>query len=118
VVVLLGVWNFGRAAALWRQLGWIEELPLVPEPRIRLMIAFVWGFLFLASAMALRSGLPQTRILLPLLLAAYGVYEFGIIALYSTERSAILLILSYGLMTLIASWVLIRPAARAYFQTD
>lgn len=116
--VFLSVWNLARAAVLWRQLQWLGTLPLVPEPRFRLIMAVIWAFLFLLSAVALGLGYPRTRFFLPLLIAAYGVYEFGLIALYATEPPAILPILLYGLFTMLVAGALNRPAAKVYFQSN
>lgn len=116
-VVLLGVWNLGRVVALWRQLRWLEELPLTFEPRFRLMFALIWGILFLASAVALRIGQPRSRQVLPLLIIAYGVYEIGMIAIFSLEKPALLPVLLYSLFALWIAWAMYRPTTKAYFDS-
>jgi hypothetical protein len=117
VVVVLGLWNVGRAVALGRQVAWLSDLPLVPDPRLRMIMALIWGALFLTAAVALRRGRLWSRWLVPLLIAAYGVYEFGMIALYASDPPALLSILLYVALSVLVGWLFWHPVTEAYYES-
>lgn len=114
-VFLLGLWNLGRAAVLWRQSDWLGELPVAPDPTIRMVMALIWAIAFLLSWLAFRMRRLNARRLIPLLIVVYGVYEIGMIALFSSEPPAPLFISLYALFSLLIGWVLWRPATKTYF---
>ncbi|MFO7663307.1 MAG: hypothetical protein R6X18_12045 [Chloroflexota bacterium] len=118
VTVILGLWNMGRVAALGRQVDWLSDLSLVPDPRLRIVMAFIWMALFLMAAFALQRGYSWSRFLVPLLIAVYGVFEIGMIALYATDPPALLPVLLYIALTTLVVWFLWRPATAAYFNTQ
>ncbi len=118
-VFLLGVWNFGRALALNQQMGLLLELTIQPDPRFRLIIALVWGFVFMGLWWLVRKKRPFTRKLLPLILILYAVYELSLTTLFAQTalaQQAIWLNLSfYLLLTLFITWALNRTEANNYF---
>ncbi len=107
-VMALALWNLGRAAALWRQADWLTGLPLTPDPRWRLALALVWAASFLVGLFAIRRGISWSRWLIPFLLALYGVYELGMIMVYTPTPPALPLILAYIAFIGFAVWALRR----------
>ncbi len=112
----VGLLNLGRAMALWRQGDWRADLPLSPDPRLRLAAAVVWTLLFFLATVGLWRRRSWARWLMPLLLALNGVYELGMIVAYTSSFPAALPIAAYGAFLAFAGWVLWRPSAAAYFQ--
>jgi len=85
-VFLLGLWNFGRALALNQQMALLIELAVRPDPRVRLVIALIWGFLFMGLWWLLRRKRPFTRRLIPLILVFYTLYELGLTAIFGQNH--------------------------------
>jgi hypothetical protein len=118
-VFLLGVWNFGRALALSQQMDLLLEIAVQPDPRFRLIVALIWGFVFIGFWWFVRQKRPFTRKLLPLILILYAVYELSLTILFAQTplaKQAISLNLSFYLgLILFITWALNRTAANNYF---
>jgi hypothetical protein len=118
-VFLLGVWNFGQALALSQQMGLLLELTVQPDPRFRLTMALIWGFVFIGLWWMVKRKRPFTRKLLPLILVLYAAYELSLTTLFAQTplaQQAIWLNLSfYLLLILFSTWALNRTAANNYF---
>jgi hypothetical protein len=118
-VFLLGVWNVGRALALSQQMDLLLEIAVRPDPRFRLTMALVWGFVFIGLWWLVRGKRPFTRKLLFSALILYAVYELGLTILFAQTtlaRQAFWLNLCfYLLMIWFIIWGLNRTAANEYF---
>jgi uncharacterized membrane protein YczE len=118
-VFLLGVWNFGRVLALSQQMGLLLELTIQPDPRFRLIMALLWGFVFIGLWWLMRRKRPFIRKLLPLILILYAAYDLSLTILFaqtSLAQQAIWLNLSFYLgLILFMTWALNRTAANNYF---
>lgn len=110
-VLFLALWNLGQAVALFLQLGGLAELSLTPDPRWRLMMAFVWSVLFFAAAILLWRKHPRRWPLIPLLLAVYGVYKLGIMIAFSNLPPALLPMLAYVVFGGFSSWAVWKTKA-------
>lgn len=108
-VLTPAIWNLARAAALWHQADWQTGLAITPDPRIRLAVALVWAALFFIALVGLRRRKIWSRKLIPILLALYGVYELGMIIVFSTLPPAVLPILAYIVFVGLVYWALRRP---------
>lgn len=121
-VFLLGVWNFGRVLALYQQMDLLLKLTVQPDPRFRLAMALVWGFVFMGLWWLVRKKRPFTRKLLPLILILYAVYELGLTILFaqtSLAQQAVWLNLSFYLfITLFISWALNKTSSNDYFTSN
>lgn len=106
---LLALLNLGRAVALWRQADWLTGLPIAPDPRWRLGISLVWAAALAVGALALGRRQRRARLLIPLLLAAHGVYELSMILRFASSPPAMLLMLIYAVFLGFAVWALWRP---------
>lgn len=109
-VILTALWNLGRAAVLISQMKWMAELTTWPEPQMRAGLAIVWAALFFALALGLILRVSWVRILVPILLAFYGVYELVMMIIFAAMQPAHLLILAYTVFVVFAGWVMWRPA--------
>ena len=118
-VFLLGVWNFGRALALGQQMDLLLELTIQPDPRFRLTMALIWGFVFIGLWWMVWRKRPFIRKLLPLILILYAAYELSLTILFAQTplaRQAIWLNLSFYLfLILFTAWALNRTAANNYY---
>lgn len=117
-VFLLGVWNLGRALALGQQRDLLKELAAQPDPVFRLMMALVWGVIFLGLAEALRRRRPFTRRLIPVLIGLHALYEIGLILFFTTtiaRETLILDIVLAGGGVAFTAWALLRTAVSHYF---
>ena len=110
---LLSLWNLARAFALWQQAAWRTDLPLTPDPRLRLALALAWAAIFAGAAWRLRV-LGSGR-LIPLLLAAFGVLELSMITRFASWPPAVPPILAFAAFTGFAGWSLWRSPVRALF---
>lgn len=116
-ILLPALWNLARGIVLWQQSDWLAGLSLSPDPRWRMALAFLWAAAFLLLAAALWRCRGGARRLAPFLLAAYGVYELGLILVYAPSPPAALPALTYTAFVGFAAWALWRPAARVYFES-
>ena len=119
-VFLLGVWNLARALALGQQRDLLQELAAKPDPTLRLVIALVWGAVFLGLVEALRRKRPFTRRLIPLTIMLYTLYEIGLILFFTTaarETLALDILTAVGLVAF-TGWTLNRTAAAPYFHNN
>ena len=100
-------------------MGLLLALTVQPDPRFRLTMALIWGFVFMGLGWMLRRKRPFTRKLLPLVLILYAGYELSLTILFaqtSLAQQAIWLNLSfYLLLILFITWALNRTAANNYF---
>lgn len=115
-VLLLALWNAGRAIALWLEMSRLADLPQLPNPQVRMGLAVLWALAFFLSAAALWRCWPLSRKLVPILIALYGVYELGIMIAYATVSPAPLSAFVYALFVVFTLWALWRPGAGRYFQ--
>lgn len=86
----------------------------------RLVIALVWGVVFLGLAEALRRKRPFTRRLVPLLIAGYALYEVGLILVFTATAGQTLILDGLTAVSAVAftGWALNRTAVTNYFQND
>jgi hypothetical protein len=95
------------------------ELGVVPDPRLRMVIATAWAIVFLVLATALWLKKPMTRILAPATLSLYAIYRLALVGLFSksdySRSSLVIFALIYTATIMFATWVLNRKAGRAYF---
>lgn len=110
---LLALLNLARAVALWRQADWLTGLPLSPDPRLRLALAFLWALLFAAAAATLRAARPPGRRLVSLLLVAYGVVELSMTLGFTSTPLALPSVALYTAFAGFAGLTLWPPPARA-----
>ena len=109
-VFLTALWNLGRAGVLISQMEWLAELNATPDPRLRAALAIVWAILLFVVAFGLARRLSWSRLLIPLLLALYGVNELVMIIAFAATPPALLPFLAYAVFVGFAGWVLWRPA--------
>lgn len=109
-VILTALWNVGRAGILISQMEWIVELNTWPDPHLRAGLAILWAALFFTAALGLILRVSWVRVLVPILLAVYGVYELVMMITFTAVLPAHLLILAYTLFVVFAGWVMWRPA--------
>jgi uncharacterized membrane protein SirB2 len=93
-------------------------LNIQPDPRFRLIMALIWGFVFIGMWWMVRRKRPFTRILLPLILTLYAIYELSLTILFAQTplaQQALWLNLSFYLfLILFTAWALNRTAANNY----
>lgn len=116
-MALLALWNLGRGIALWLQADWLVDLPLTPEPRVRMAIALIIALAMTLLAIGLHRRSSWSRVFAPILLAIYGVYELGVMIAFSTQPPALLPILAYAAFAGFSGWALWRPSIRTFFQS-
>lgn len=120
-VFFLGWVNIYRAVGLFRQSDLQLELGVVPDPRLRMVIAIMWAIVFLVLATALWLKKPLTRMLVPVLLLFYAIYRLALVSLFSksdySRSSLVIFTLIYTAIIMFTTWVLNRKAVRAYFDT-
>jgi len=120
-VFLLGLWNLGRAAALYRAQDLLLALQMQPDPRLRLIIALVWAGIFGGLAWAIWRRRPYSPKAAPVLAAVYAAYDIGARLLSPPARlngtSWLLMGIFYLSIILFVTWALNRPAAGDYFQS-
>lgn len=109
-VFLTALWNLGRAVVLISQMEWLAELDTTPDPRLRPVLAILWAILLFTSAFGLARRQFWSHLLIPLLLALYGVNELVMIIAFAATSPALLPFLAYGVFVCFTGWVLWRPA--------
>lgn len=119
-VYLLGIWNVGRALALFQQRELLQDLVARPDPMFRLLMALAWGCAFFVLAEGLRKKRPFTRHLIPLSIALYALYEISLLAFIAPVHPPWTILAFDSLLALlgvgIATWALNRTAVAPYFQ--
>ena len=119
-VFLLGLVNGWRALGLLRQRSLLEELGIVPDPVIALLIALFWAAVFVILAVIVWQGRSVTRLLAPVILLLYALYQLLLIVLFAQSGQSQSGLISnagiYAVALLITTWALNRRSARAYFQ--
>ena len=119
-VFLLGLVNGWRALGFLRQRNVLEELGIVPDPLIAILIALLWAAVFMILAVFVWQGRSITRLLAPVVLFLYALYQLLLVALFAQSgQSQIGLTGNVGLYTvtlLFTIWALNRQSARAYFE--
>ncbi|MGH2538201.1 MAG: hypothetical protein ACRDHL_12460 [Candidatus Promineifilaceae bacterium] len=112
-VLFLGLANLWRAIGLYRQLNFLIQLELRPDPRWLLGAAVAWGFVLPLAAVVVWRGRPAARLAVPALLLLYGLWRLALAALFGQEpRAAAEAAVAaglYALAALAAAWAL-RPA--------
>ena len=126
-VVLWGTWllalyNGVRVFVLTRQMRLLLALAIQPDPRFRLVGAFVWMILFVGAALLLWRQRRIIRRLLPILLASYALYELLLLALFAQVALSAFgwlgCILLAALAVGFAQWALNTPAATSYLRQE
>jgi hypothetical protein len=109
-VVMLCLWNLGRAATLWAQWHWAAELSPSPRPEYRLVIAAIWATLFLVSAFGFWRW-SWLRGLIPVFVALYFAYELGLLFVFAQTSPEPISVLLYLSFICFSGWVLWRPSS-------
>ena len=121
-VFLLGLWNLGRAAALYREQDLLLTLQVQPDPRLRLIIALVWAVIFWGLAWSVWRRRPFSQKTVPILTAIYAAYDLGLQTLSPlarlNEANWLLTGIFYLIIILFMAWALNRPTANTYFKTE
>jgi hypothetical protein len=117
---LLGGWNLWRAILLIRRRPVLTSLEVSPDPLWRATMALFWVVLFVIAAIALWQRRGRWRWLLPLGLASYALYQFGLLLLFAQSPLARqgwgASLFAYALALVAAMWALYRPAIRPYWR--
>jgi hypothetical protein len=118
-VLLLGLLNGWRALGLLRQRSLLEELGVIPNPVVASLIALLWAALFVVLAVVVWQGRPVTRLLVPVILLIYALYQLLLIALFAQSGRSRGDLLGnagiYAVVLLITTWALNRRSARVFF---
>ena len=119
-VLLLGLANGWRALGLFRQSGLLLELNAEPDPRLCAAISIAWALLFLGLAYALWRRKSYTRVIAPLALLIFGLFQF-VLASPCTPENQIQNGLRfdgivYGAAVLLATLTLNLASGREYFR--
>lgn len=122
ILILMGGLEAARVVALYKQSALLLDLQVSPDPRLRLVLAAAWMVLFWIAAAALWRRLALTRWLIPVLFAAYFVYEMVLLGLFAQVPISTGRWLLNGLLALVlvsyAYWALNRNAANPYYSED
>ncbi|MGW8318528.1 MAG: hypothetical protein ACWGPS_04720 [Candidatus Promineifilaceae bacterium] len=117
--VLIGSANAWRAAGLFRQSELLLSLGVDLDPRLRLVLSLLWAVVLLGTGAAIWMGRPVVRLLAPVLLLIYAVYNLAILWLFAqadvARREQLVAGLFYLATFLFVTWALNRGAARSYF---
>ncbi len=109
-VFALGIWNGGRAIALFLQLELLLAMNSLPNPTVRLGIDLVWAGLFFGVAIGVWRKRPFVPHLLPKLIGLYALYNLLLHRLYAqaTYNTAQWLLsgLLYILFITTTQWIL------------
>lgn len=109
-VLLIGVWNAGRAYALWQQADLLHELGARPNPTILMGLAILWAIVWSSLGVALWQKRPFTRYTIPATLIIYGLYEISLLTWLAAtpppQQGWRFHILLFTIMTLFSLWSL------------
>lgn len=121
-VFLLGLVNIYRAVGLVQQNELQLELGVVPDPRLRLILAIIWATVFLIMTTALLFRKPITRALVPVLLALYALYRLALVGLFAqstySRGNLFLFALIYTVVILYTIWALNRKTGASYLGVE
>ena len=119
-VFLLGVWNAGRAIAWGRQSNILLALGATPDPRLLLVIAVVWGLVFLGLALMLWQRRPFVRQAVPISLTLYAIYRLSLLLFFAqvplNRQGWLLYSMVYLAVIVFTQWALNRASAQSYFE--
>lgn len=123
-IIAIGVFLFGLVNG-WRAFGLFDQTDLLLasgvsiDPRLRAVVAIVWALLFIGAVLALWRRHPLSRVAVPLLVAAYALYEVGLLLFLVqspvARRGWPTDTLFYATLVFLSAWLLNRRAVRAYF---
>ena len=117
-VILLGVWNAGRALVLFKQRDVLIDLQIRPSPWVQIIFALGWVILFWGCAWGLRQKRPLLPKAIPILITLYALYDLGIRFLFAPSRNKASWTLT-GIFfigcVLFTIWALNRKIAKLYF---
>lgn len=109
-VFLIGVWNVGRAGALWQQSELLRELGARPNPTILIGLAIIWAVVWFGWSVALWQKRPFTHYAIPTTLIIYGLYEISLLTWLAAtpppQQGWRFHILLFTIMTLFSLWSL------------
>ena len=118
-VIFLGTWNLGRAIAIGQQLTLQERLNIQPDPRLRLVVAGLFGLLFFGLAGQLWWKRPLTVKAIPNSIAWYTLYETAVWLIFAQPpRNWTLWLLTSLLLigsVLFTRWALQRAAKTCFY---
>lgn len=121
-LAVLGALELWKVVALTQQSALLLELQVRPDPRLRVVAALIWAFIFLCLAIALWRRKTVVRWLAPLLLAGYAAYELVLLARFAQvsidEQRWLLYVIVAGAALLWSVWALNNSAARSYFSEE
>jgi hypothetical protein len=122
MMVLFGAMQAGKVVALREQTALLLDLRVSLDPRLRLVVAALWMFVFWGLAIALWRKAAVTRWLVPLLLAVHALYELVVLGIFAqvpvSEQRWIQDRLFSVLLILLSYWALNRGASRPYFSEE
>lgn len=117
-ILALGCWNLGRAIALWQQLPLFRQLEMAPNPAGRLLMAIVWGVLFISLAILGWRHRPVLSPAIPLTLTLYALYHLSLLAFFVqsavARQSWPIQVIGYLLAILFTVWGLSRSDNRPH----
>ena len=87
-IFLLAMWNLWRAWLVAQQSALLLQLGVTLDPRVRLVMAIVWGLAFLALALGLWQRRAVVRTLLPLTVLLYGCYHLLLLLFFAPSPAA------------------------------
>ncbi len=121
--VAWGVFILG-AANLWRAFGYAHQrdlyqlLGIKPDSSILLALSLIWAAALIAASLAIWLRWPPIRIVLPVVMGSYGLYQLGVQAVFTKSEVAlqgrVAFALLYGAAALTALWALNRHAGRRF----
>ena len=121
----VGGFSFG-AANVWLSGGLLTQRALLEargtlvSPELRLWAAVIWAALFFSLALSVLQRRRLARLLLPLSLLLYALYNWGLVWFFAATPAARqgwwVAVAGYLLATILSAWALNRPVSRPYFQ--
>lgn len=120
-VLLLGLANGWRALGLIRQSDLLLALGATPDPRICVVGAIAWAILFVGLTYALWRRKRYTRLIVPVMLLGYGLYQSVLpgpcaAQIQAQEGRSTIMVFVYIVLFLFATLALNTRAGRAYME--
>ena len=119
-VFLIGVWNAGRAYALWQQADLLRELGARPNPTILIGLAIIWALIWFGWGVMLWQKRPFTCYTIPATLIIYALYEISLLTWLAAtpppQQGWRFHTLLFTIMTLFSMWSLNNPTALIYYR--